>query len=144
MYDYKFSNKLKTFSIALMILGLLGVGYGFMTSHKSFEEVETLLAEEAHHGGGHGEAADHAVADTSHDAQAAKESHAEDAHATDTDAHHTDAHKEHVEHVQHQIANRPVGCIICSGLLLYDDRAWCSGILCNSMGFSIRMVSSPV
>ena len=32
---YTFSNKLKTFSIVLMILGLLGVGYGFMTSHKS-------------------------------------------------------------------------------------------------------------
>ena len=40
---YTFSNKLKTFSFALIILGLLGVGYGFMTSHKSFKEVETAL-----------------------------------------------------------------------------------------------------
>ena len=99
---YTFSNKLKTFSIALMILGLLGVGYGFMTSHKSFEEVETLLAqEESGHGGGHAEEA------TTHDGGAETNTHAEDTHAETTDAHHDDAHAEHVEHVQHQIANRP-------------------------------------
>ena len=89
---YTFSNKLKTFSFILMILGALGVGYGFMSSHLSFEEVETLLAEESHHGGGHGEETAHAV--EGHDTQVA-------------DVHHDDAHKEHVEHVKHQIANRP-------------------------------------
>ena len=133
MYDYKFSNKLKTFSIALMVLGLLGVGYGFMTSHKSFEEVETLLAEEAHHGGGHGEAADHAVTNTSHDDTEA--SHAEDIHAVDADAHHADAHKEHVEHVQHQIANRPWAALyvaafffmmIALGVLAFYAIQWAS------------------
>ncbi|WOD42081.1 quinol:cytochrome C oxidoreductase [Hwangdonia lutea] len=86
---YTFSNKLKTFSIILMVLGLLGVGYGFMTSHKSFEEVEHLLTEESH-GGGHGEEA-------SHNATASTDAHADKA----------DAHTEHVKHVQHQIANRP-------------------------------------
>lgn len=51
---YTFSNKLKTFSFILMILGALGVGYGFMSSHKSLDEVKTMLAEESsHHGGGH-------------------------------------------------------------------------------------------
>ena len=104
MYDYKFSNKLKTFSIALMILGLLGVGYGFMTSHKSLEEVETILAEEsAHHGGGHDEEATHGEV-------ASQDEHAADSHEVDTheevgSTH--DAHAEHVKHVQHQIANRP-------------------------------------
>ncbi|RSK39776.1 quinol:cytochrome C oxidoreductase [Mangrovimonas spongiae] len=98
---YTFSNKLKTFSIALVIIGLLGVGYGFMTSHKSFEEVETMLAEEAsHHGGGHAEETAHATTEMAHD------SHGEEASSTD-EAHHADAHKEHVEHVQHQISNRP-------------------------------------
>ncbi|MFD2726581.1 quinol:cytochrome C oxidoreductase [Hyunsoonleella rubra] len=103
MQDYKFSNKLRTFSFILMVLGLLGVGYGFMTSNKSFEEVEHLLAEESHHGGGHGEEAAHAVA--SHD------NHADDAHATDShgdNAHgEVDEHTKHIEHVQHQIHNRP-------------------------------------
>ena len=103
---YTFSNKLKTFSFILMILGALGVGYGFMTSHKSFEEVETILAqEEAGHGGGHAEETTHeAPTETAHVA----ESHAEEAHSeVSTDADHDDAHAEHVEHVQHQIANRP-------------------------------------
>ena len=93
---YTFSNKLKTFSIILMVLGLLGVGYGFMTSHKSFEQVETMLAEEASHGGGHGEETSHAA--TTHEAH--------DNHL-DANSNHVDEHKEHVEHVQHQMANRP-------------------------------------
>ena len=101
---YTFSNKLKTFSIILMVLGALGVGYGFMTSHKSFEQVEQLLAEEAHHGGGHGEEANHAA--PSHGEQATNDSHGETAHA-EAGEHHVDEHKEHVEHVMHQIANRP-------------------------------------
>jgi hypothetical protein len=102
---YTFSNKLKTFSIALIILGLLGVGYSFMNSHKTFEDVETMLAEESHHGGGHGEETAHAV-DSSQETHLAENAHADDAHPADADAH-VDEHSKHVEHVQHQIANRP-------------------------------------
>ena len=98
---YTFSNKLKTFSFILMILGALGVGYGFMTSHKSFEEVEHLLAEESH-GGGHGEEVAHAVPSLDeHATDSHEESHGEIAHAE------VDEHAKHIEHVQHQIANRP-------------------------------------
>ncbi|TYA74545.1 quinol:cytochrome C oxidoreductase [Seonamhaeicola marinus] len=99
---YTFSNKLKTFSIILMVLGAVGVGIGFMSSHKSFEDVEHLLEAEAHHGG-HGDEASHAA--PAHDTHA--ESH--DAHGKghDAEVHDGDAHKKHVEHVQHQIHNRP-------------------------------------
>jgi hypothetical protein len=120
MYDYKFSNKLKTFSIALIILGLLGVGYGFMSSHKSFEDVEAIIAAEASdaHGGGHGEAADHSADIDVHTTEATHESEAQEQHAEDTavahenaeaghDDAHVDDHTKHVKHVQHQIANRP-------------------------------------
>ena len=89
---YTFSNKLRTFSFALIILGLLGVGYGFMTSHKSLEEVKTMLTEEAStHGGSHEAAATHGISKDSH-SNTTHEVSEEDAHA---------------EHVQHQIANRP-------------------------------------
>ena len=103
---YTISSKIKIFSIALIILGLIGVGIGFMTSHKSFEEVETMLAEEAaHHGGGHGEEATHEVA--SHDTHEA-DAHAETTvHGETAGEHQVDEHKAHVEHVQHQISNRP-------------------------------------
>ncbi|GAA3556848.1 quinol:cytochrome C oxidoreductase [Snuella lapsa] len=97
---YTFSSKLKTFSIILMVLGLLGVGYGFMTSQKSLEEVKTMLSEEAsHHGGGHGEAT-HAT--SGHDTHGAADAHVAD------EAHHGD---EHAEHVMHQIHNRPYAAL---------------------------------
>ncbi len=34
---YQFSGKLKTFSIALMIIGALGVGYSFLAAPKTVE-----------------------------------------------------------------------------------------------------------
>jgi len=88
-----------------MLLGAVGVGYGFFTSHLSFEQVENLLAEESHHGGGHGNADAHAA--VSHDSHGEAKAHNEGSHGVKEGEHHVDAHKEHVEHVQHQIANRP-------------------------------------
>ena len=96
---YTFSNKLKTFSFILMILGALGVGYGFMTSHKSLEDVKVMLAEEASHGD-HGQGSHEA-----HNTHPEKAAHADTHHADEVDAaHHGDAH---AEHVMHQIHNRP-------------------------------------
>ena len=111
---YTISNRLKIFSIVLIILGLIGVSYGFLTSHKSLEDVKTMLADEhSAHGGGHGAATDaHSVAvDTDHAYSSAEESHSE-AQVTGHDKpnHNTaEAHgdDEHAEHVQHQIENRP-------------------------------------
>jgi Ni/Fe-hydrogenase subunit HybB-like protein len=43
-----------------MILGILGIGYGFFTAPKTIQDVETILKEEeAHHEGGHGTTAGH-------------------------------------------------------------------------------------
>ncbi|MFV8370974.1 quinol:cytochrome C oxidoreductase [Flavobacterium sp. LB2P74] len=68
---YTFSSKLKTFSFILMAVGLLGIGYGFLTAPKDIQEVEKLLAAESH--GGHGEAKHEAktAAESSHEAGAA-------------------------------------------------------------------------
>ena len=75
-------------SITLMILGLLGVGYGFYSAPKTVEEAKEILAKQHHDG--HGDA--HATP--------AKESH--DTHADET--HKKDAH---AEHAFHQMQNRP-------------------------------------
>ena len=57
---YTFSSKLKTFSFILMLLGVLGIGYGFLTAPKTIQDVETILkAEETHHEGGHEATASH-------------------------------------------------------------------------------------
>ena len=61
---YTFSSKLKTFSFILMAVGILGIGYGFLTAPKDIQEVEKLLASESH--GGHGEAKHDAVATVAH------------------------------------------------------------------------------
>ncbi len=45
---YTFSSKLKTFSFILMIIGILGIGYGFLTAPKNIQDVEKILAADAH------------------------------------------------------------------------------------------------
>ncbi|MCV9930510.1 quinol:cytochrome C oxidoreductase [Flavobacterium sp. LS1R49] len=103
---YTFSSKLKTFSIILMALGLLGIGYGFLNAPKDIQEVEKILAAESH--GGHGEAT-HEAAEPAHEAHAeGKKEHAQVGAA--------DEHTEHLNHVLHQLQNKPwsalyVACI---------------------------------
>ncbi|WP_298363361.1 quinol:cytochrome C oxidoreductase [uncultured Lutibacter sp.] len=84
---YTFSSKLKTFSFALMIVGLLGVAYGFLSTPNSVEDVKVML-QESHDS--HGEVA------TSHDNVNHGESH-ETAHSDDT----------HAEHAFHYLKNKP-------------------------------------
>ena len=97
---YTFSSKLKTFSFILMFLGVIGIGLGFYNAPKTVEEVETILSK-SHDHGHHGHA----------------DAHADLAHGAHADAKHADAeHKEHVEHVLHQLQNKPwaafyVACI---------------------------------
>lgn len=78
---YTFSSRLKTIAFVLMILGILGIGYSFLTAPKTVEDVEKILAADAHHGGGHGDAAHHDAA--GHDA------HTAEAHAPATEEAHT-------------------------------------------------------
>ena len=97
---YTFSSKLKTFSLILMVVGLLGIGYGFMSAPKDIQEVEAILASDAH--GGH-----HESSNTSDEAHAVGEN---DKVSAETE------HKEHLEHVLHQLQNKPwsalyVACI---------------------------------
>lgn len=50
---YTFSSKLKTLSLTLMILGILGIAVGFFTAPKTIEDVEKILSSSEHHEGGH-------------------------------------------------------------------------------------------
>jgi hypothetical protein len=64
---YTFSKNLKNIAFALMILGLVGIVYGFYSAPKTIEEVEKIVAE-SHHGGEH-----HANTDAKHDTHATTE-----------------------------------------------------------------------
>ena len=103
---YTFSSKLKTFSLILMVAGLLGMGYGFYAAPKDIQAVEAILAADAH---------------GSHEVSKSTESHeGAEAHAAEAGEHKIDAahveHEEHLEHVLHQLQNKPwaalyVACI---------------------------------
>ena len=109
---YTFSSKLKTFSIALIILGLIGMAYGFFTVPKDTHEVETILAK-------------------SHDAHGADthkvESHTKNTHnvvdsheTTSHDAHaDKDEHQSHLEHVLHQYQNKPWSAFFIAALFFF-------------------------
>jgi hypothetical protein len=88
---YTFSSKLKTLSFALMIIGLLGVAYGFLTTPSSVEEVKEML-HQSHDAHG-AEASSHQVTADLHGSADTKEvEHEVDSHA---------------EHAYHSLKNKP-------------------------------------
>ena len=96
---YTISNRLKIFSISLIILGALGWSYSYVNSHKSLEEVKEILAHESSHGDSHGDS--HEVAN--HASESNEDSHSELSHHSNEDT--------HAEHVMHQIHNRPYAAL---------------------------------
>lgn len=87
---YTMSSKIKLTAAILIILGAIGLIYGFVNTPASVDEVSTMLAEEhAAHGGSH------AVADN----------------------HHDDSH--HAEHVYDQLKNRPWASIYTAALFFF-------------------------
>ncbi len=52
--DYKFSNQIKVLSISLILIGLLGILYGFYAAPSTVEEAKEIVASMSHdtdHGG---------------------------------------------------------------------------------------------
>ena len=123
--EYKISNRLKMTSIILMIVGLIGVGYGFATSHHSLEDVkEMIAAQEAGHGGGHeAETKAHVVAGVEDHSDNSHKANAHDALAdTHEGSSHADAvdhDEEHAEHVQHRLANRPWAALYVAAFFFF-------------------------
>ena len=80
---YTFPNKLRNIAFVLMILGIIGIVFGFLSAPKTIEDVEKIVAE-SHHDG-HGAAAHDTHATTSHDAHAVAthDEHATEGHATE-------------------------------------------------------------
>ncbi len=74
---YTFSSKLKTFSFILMVLGILGIGYGFLTAPKTIQDVEKILAAEESAHGAHG-----ASHNETHDGDHADETQNHEKHVT--------------------------------------------------------------
>ena len=105
---YTFPNKLRNLAIAFMVIGFLGLAYGFINAPKTIEEAKEMVA--SSHGEGHGESHDETTT-TNHgeeDTHAVSESHETfvvDDHASSS---HQETHdSSHDEHLFHQLSNKP-------------------------------------
>jgi len=103
---YQFSSKLKMFSIVLMILGLLGMAYGFLSVPKNTHDVEEMLSA------------------NSHDTHPAANEHEENTHKVEshdaTNSHaDKDEHQSHLEHVLQQYKNKPWSAFFISAFFFF-------------------------
>jgi len=105
---YTFPNKLRNLAIAFMVIGFLGLAYGFINAPKTIEEAKEMVA--SSNGEGHGESHDETTT-TNHgeeDTHAVSESH----ETSVVDDHASSSHQEthdssHDEHLFHQLSNKP-------------------------------------
>ena len=56
--DYNFSSKVKIFSLSLVVIGLMGIAYGFYSAPSTVEEAKEIVANMSH-GSDHGGESDH-------------------------------------------------------------------------------------
>ncbi|WP_299219553.1 quinol:cytochrome C oxidoreductase [uncultured Aquimarina sp.] len=99
---YTLSSKLRLFSIILVIIGALGLTYGFLSAPKTIEDVKEMAAHDAH-GGGHG------------DAKATSGDHANESHVKE-EAHGGDSH---YEHTLHQLQNKPWAALYVAAFFFF-------------------------
>ncbi|GLB50998.1 quinol:cytochrome C oxidoreductase [Neptunitalea chrysea] len=93
---YTFSNKLRMGAIILMVVGLLGIVYGFLSAPGTPEEAMEIIAASSHEDhGAETHVVKHEEAVTAH--------HGEEAH----EVHATGHDKEHAHHVFSQLQNKP-------------------------------------
>lgn len=103
---YTLPSKLKLFSIILMVLGLVGIAYGFLTTPKTVDDVKMIMAESIH-----GE--DHAIDEPDeHTTNFIDEARGEQGYSENAMAHAKDLGEEahgasHDEHILHQMQTRP-------------------------------------
>ena len=106
---YQFSGKIKIFSLALIVVGALSIGWGFMSTPSTPEEAMKIMSERnADHHGGHGDAHhdvkghdEHKTEETHHD-DAKHDDHKDEAHHDENKNHDTiSEHKEDGSHDNH-------------------------------------------
>ena len=109
---YTFPNKLRIFVITLMVVGFLGLTYGFLTAPHSVEEAKAMVADA--HGDGHGNEHSAALAE----AHATTDAHATDDHAAASqESAHDDA--SHDEHLYHQLSNKPWAALYVAAFFFF-------------------------
>ncbi len=103
---YTVSNRLRMGAIILMIVGLVGITYGFLSAPSSIEEAKAMVAS---HDEGHGE--DHGKSDL----------HTTDGHSANTDKKegHAMSSSDHDAHVYHQLSNKPWSALYVAAFFFF-------------------------
>jgi hypothetical protein len=93
-----------------MVVGILGIGYGFYQAPSSESEAKEMLAHQSEHAGGQGDEATHHESMDAHNDEEA--GHQDTAHSEAEEA-------EHLEHAFHQMANRPWSALFVPMLFFF-------------------------
>jgi hypothetical protein len=112
---YTFTNKLRNFSIVFMVVGFLGLVYGFLSMPSTVKEAQAMVAG-VHHADEHQQEAAHgadpatdADQENTHGFYHEEKSHADDAHADDS----------HREHLLHQLQNKPWAALYVAAFFFF-------------------------
>ncbi|MEH6407886.1 MAG: quinol:cytochrome C oxidoreductase [Leeuwenhoekiella sp.] len=106
---YTFSSKFKIFSLILMVIGLIGITYGFLSTPSTVDDVKEILAAQGGHGEGHENMEEEGHSSSFIDEARGREGYAEHAVEQSKDGG-SEAHQskdEHMEHVLHQMQVKP-------------------------------------
>mgnify|MGYP006065475435 CR=1 FL=1 len=109
--DYKFSNQIKVLSISLILIGLLGILYGFYVAPTTVDEAKEIVSNMSHDsdygGSGYGES-DHGGS-----------GYGESDHGDSDHGHESSGHEyDHDKHVFNQLHNKPWAAIYVPALFL--------------------------
>ena len=108
---YTISNRLKMGSIILMVIGLLGIGWGFLAVPSTeAEAMEMVAAHDDGHGGEHSGEASHGATDD----HAVAAEHGEEAH--EAEGGHAMSHE---THVLHQLQNKPWAALYVAAFFFF-------------------------
>ena len=102
MDNYKFSNRVRNFSVILMALGIIGLAYGFLSAPSSLEEAHAMIADGHHKESEHSEDILNQENNSGNSYSYQKESSSD--------------HNDHGEHLLHKLQNKPWAALYVAAL----------------------------
>ena len=98
---FKLTKKIKIFSFSLIIIGLLGIAFGFYSAPSNIEESKEMVANHDHD---YEHSSDHDKSSEYYNKYESKEG---------------GGHMSHDEHVYHQLANRPWAALYAAAFFFF-------------------------
>lgn len=118
---YMLSSKLKLTAIILMVVGLIGLVYGFLDTPDNVEEVKEMMATQEHHDGAKAESDSEENIAQMQEAQGSSNAQAANGEAQQANGvHEADEHGEaHYEHLLHQLQTKPWSALYVSAFFFF-------------------------